>query len=210
MTDEETTELRSEIKVKFIVYFYFRLLKDMITYCFGLSIIIFEVNVQPLLNFVTVGFSKLYTLEFRIIFGNWQVGGELRNYISKFGSNFRTSIWNSEIQIACLPRNIKDVGEKTWRRITKLDGFFSKLLDVGESTVTYKTLKENKFRTRMQIALHFICIRVLNIFSVNVLSTVDSPTSRWFRKECFLVRKHVIWISEFRIEVRKLLPNFEM
>ena len=54
------------------------------------------------------------------------MGGEFRNYISKFGSNFRTSIWNSEIQIVCLPRNIKHVGEKTWRRITKLDGFFSK------------------------------------------------------------------------------------
>ena len=53
MTDEETTELRSEIKVRFIVCFYFRLLKDMVTYYFGL-IIIFEVNVQPLLNFVNM------------------------------------------------------------------------------------------------------------------------------------------------------------
>ena len=44
---------------------------------------------------------------------------------------------------------------------------FRNYLDVGESTVVYKTLKENKFRTQMQIALHFICIRVLNI-SFNV------------------------------------------
>ena len=117
--------------------------------------------------YFTVGFSKLYTLEFRTIFGNWQVGGEFRNYISKFGSNFRTLIWNSEIQIVCLLRNTKDVGEKTWWRITKLDGFFSKpsrcrrvdrYLHNKFGTrmqIKLQTLKEIKFRMRMQIKCNF-------------------------------------------------------
>ena len=56
---------------------------------------------------------------------------------------------------------------------------FRNHLDVGESTVIYKTLTENIFRTRMQIKCNAICIRVLNLFSFNVLYiTVDSPTSR--------------------------------
>ena len=115
---------------------------------------------------ITVGFSKLYTLEFRTIFGNWQVSGEFRNYISKFGSNFRTLIWNSEIQIACLPRKIKDVGEKPDDELLNwMDSFWNQL-DVGESTVIYKTLKGNKFRTRMQMKCNFICIRVFTIVSI--------------------------------------------
>ena len=49
---------------------------------------------------------------------------------------------------------------------------------------TSKMSCENKFRTGMQIKCNFICIRVLNLFSFNVLQiTVDSPSSRWFRKE---------------------------
>ena len=60
---------------------------------------------------------------------------------------------------------------------------FRNHLDVGESTVIYKTLTENIFRTRMQIKCNAICIRVLNLFSFNVLYiTVDSPTSRSFEK----------------------------
>ena len=56
---------------------------------------------------------------------------------------------------------------------------FRNHLDVGESNVIYKTLTENIFRTRMQIKCSAICIRVLNLFSFNVLYiTVDSPTSR--------------------------------
>ena len=56
---------------------------------------------------------------------------------------------------------------------------FRNHLDVGESTVIYKTLTENIFRMQMQIKCNAICIRVLNLFSFNVLYiTVDSPTSR--------------------------------
>ena len=101
------------------------------------------------LQTLTVGFSKLFTLEFRTIFGNWQVGGEIANYVSKFRINFRTSIWNS---FRVYQANMSEKKTASDELLKWMDSFRAQL-DVGESTMIYKTLKDNKFKTRMQLKL---------------------------------------------------------
>ena len=103
---------------------------------------------------------------------------ELYSEIDKWAGNFVITFRSSEaisehrLEIRkfklCIYQETSKMSEKkTDDELLNWMDFFRNYLDVGESTVVYKTLKENKFRTQMQIALHFICIRVLNI-SFNV------------------------------------------